>query len=62
MVVLTIILAFVRLRQEDCKFEGSLANTVRACLNRQIDKCSSLDDREGLKEKSLVGKSLSLPP
>lgn len=37
MVVLTIILAFVRLRQEDCKFEGSLARYSESLL-KQTDK------------------------
>lgn len=50
MVVLTIILAFGRLKQEDCKFEGSLASIVRAYLNKQTSAAVQMT-WEGLKEK-----------
>lgn len=57
MVVLIIILAFERLRQEDYKFEGSLAILVRAYLN----KCSSLEYMGRTERKMAVSRASHYP-
>lgn len=59
MTVLIIILAFGKLRQDDCKFEGSLAHIVS--LLKQTSKCSSLDDMGKTERKMTVSWTSRYP-